>query len=97
MQVHADVREEIAAAGVATGPDLWIANTAGFDFLTAVPGGSGHAFATVWQGRLDVRETWGGVSLRVDVNVSATAAPSGPYTIRRAPSPVPPPVPSRAP
>jgi hypothetical protein len=84
-EILRDVRAEIAEAGRTTGPEFWIANTAGFDFLTAVPSGSGHPFATVWQGRLDVQETWGGVPLRIDVNVSTTPTPSGPFTVRRAP------------
>ena len=84
-EIHADVTAELAAAGVAAAPRFWIASTAGFDFLTAVPGGSGHPFATVWQGRLDVQETWGGVPLRIDVNVSTTAAPSAPVATHRAP------------
>lgn len=84
-EIHADVTAELAAAGVAAAPRFWIASTAGFDFLTAAPGGSGHPFATVWQGRLDVQETWGGVPLRIDVNVSTTAAPSAPVATRRAP------------
>lgn len=80
-EIRRDVEAELRAAG-ATGaaavPRFWVASTAGFDVLTATPAGSGHAFATVWQGRLDVRETWGGVTLPIDVNVSAVPSPSAP-------------------
>jgi hypothetical protein len=37
----------------------------------------GHAFATVWQGVLDVEQTWAGHKIPIDVNVSGLRNPSG--------------------
>jgi hypothetical protein len=76
-ELHAAAREEFAAAGVAEAPRFWIASAAGFDVLKA-PEEVGHPFAAVWQGAFDVRETWGGVTLRVDANVARTPSPSDP-------------------
>ncbi|HEU4628450.1 MAG TPA: glycoside hydrolase domain-containing protein [Gemmatimonadaceae bacterium] len=73
----ASLRAELAAAGLAGEPRLWVANAAGFD-LTRTPAESGHPSAAIWQGAFDVRETWGGVTLRIDANVARDPAPSGP-------------------
>jgi hypothetical protein len=74
--VYADVRalaDEYRAAPV----PVWVARSAGFA-LDRRPEDSGFAFARVWQGALDVRRTWGGVTLTVDENVAADPSPSAP-------------------
>ncbi len=74
--VHADVRAVYAEFGAA-GVPVWVARSAGFA-LDRHPSESGFAFAAVWQGALDVRRTWGGVTLTVDENVAAAPSPSAP-------------------
>ncbi len=74
--VHADVRAVYAEFGAA-GVPVWVARSAGFA-LDRHPAESGFAFAAVWQGALDVRRTWGGVTLTVDENVAAAPSPSAP-------------------
>ena len=64
-----------SAAGRTDRPRLWVASTSGFS-LRRAPDESGYD-AAVWQGRLDVEETWGGHTLRIDANVAADASPSG--------------------
>ena len=64
------------AAGRADTPRLWVAKTGGFS-LRRAPGESGFGAAEVWQGLLDVTETWGGHALRIDANVAADGTPSG--------------------
>jgi len=76
-ELHAAVRAELAAAGIAEAPHFWVASSTGFD-VTKRPEEVGHAFAAVWQGAFDVRETWGGVTLRIDANVARTPSPSSP-------------------
>jgi hypothetical protein len=76
-ELHAAVQAELAAAGVAAPPHVWVASGTGFD-VTKRPEEVGHPFATVWQGAFDVRETWGGVTLRIDANVARTPSPSSP-------------------
>jgi hypothetical protein len=75
-ELHALYRQEFARVGRAGEPRLWVARTGGFD-LTRSPTDSGFPEANIWQGVLDTRETWGGVTLPVDVNVARTADPSG--------------------
>lgn len=57
-------------------PRLWVAGGSGFDLLQP-PTASGFDQARVWQGALDVDDTWGGVTLRIDRNVADTRNPSG--------------------
>lgn len=59
----------------APAPRLWVASTGGFS-LRRAPGESGFP-ATVWQGDLDVDESWGGTELRIDRNVADRVDPSG--------------------
>jgi hypothetical protein len=73
--VHADLRA--VASGYGTDVPVWVARSAGFS-LDRRPEDSGFAFARVWQGALDVRRTWGGVTLTIDENVAALPSPSAP-------------------
>ena len=56
------------------GPRLWIASGEGFD-VTAAPSESGFGDAAIWQGAFDREETWGDVTLRIDVNVAQPGLP----------------------
>jgi hypothetical protein len=38
----------------------------------------GLGYAGVWQGRLDVAESWGGSTLTIDASVADTRSPSSP-------------------
>jgi hypothetical protein len=62
--------------GVPGRPAFWLSTAAGFARHRA-PSEVGYAFADVWQGQYEARETWGGTTLRVDANVSTTDSPSG--------------------
>jgi hypothetical protein len=73
--VYGDVKSVYRAAGIAREPPFWVAKSAGFD-VTKLPSEVGHAFAAVWQGVLDVEQTWNGHKIPIDVNVSATKNPS---------------------
>ena len=64
------------AAGRTDRPRLWVAMTGGFS-LRRGPTESGFDDAEIWQGLLDVTETWGGHALRIDANVAADDTPSG--------------------
>lgn len=75
-ELHALVREALGTDGTdgAAGVPLWIASRTAadgtpFDLWTRTPTEVGLAGATIWQGAFDVRETWGGVTLRIDQNV----------------------------
>ncbi|HUH12263.1 MAG TPA: glycoside hydrolase domain-containing protein [Longimicrobiales bacterium] len=67
--------EAFARHRVARAPRLWVASTGGFG-LERAPAESGFPHATVWQGVLDTRETWGGHALLIDQNVAASGSPS---------------------
>jgi hypothetical protein len=73
--LHAAQVEAFAGAGRDGAPRLWVARTGGFD-LRQAPTESGFPAAHIWQGHLDIRETWGGVTLHIDANVARSANPS---------------------
>jgi hypothetical protein len=77
--VYSDVKRAYLEAGLKDEPPFWIAKSAGFD-IHKLPREMGHAFAAVWQGVLDVEQTWAGHKIPIDVNVSGSRDPSGGLT-----------------
>ena len=73
--IYDDVSDVFDQAGVDADPPFWIAGSSGFS-----PGRSptdvGHAFASAWQGVLDVVRTHNGVRLPIDISVASAASPS---------------------
>jgi Domain of unknown function (DUF1906) len=81
-RLNADALRTAAVAayadrGRAGEPPFWIASSGGFS-LEQSPRGVGLDYAKVWQGRLDVAESWGGVTLTIDANVAESRSPSAP-------------------
>ena len=74
--IHDDVIAEFVLARDIELPRFWIAGGTGFS-IDRAPADVGHAFANVWQGKLDTNETWSGVPLHIDVNVADRSSPSG--------------------
>lgn len=74
--IYADVKAEFTARRPTATPQFWITSQSGFS-LDKSPIDVGHAFANVWQGRLDADETWNGTTLHIDANVADTRSPSG--------------------
>ncbi|HYH79054.1 MAG TPA: glycoside hydrolase domain-containing protein, partial [Longimicrobium sp.] len=70
-------RAAYAARGRAGDPPFWVTSSTGFA-LELPPTASGVPYASVWQGPLDVRETYGGHTLQIDPNVANTRSPSAP-------------------
>jgi hypothetical protein len=75
--VHADIKAEFVAAGVADEPRDWVASGRGYEEGKA-PQDVGFAFAGVWQGMIDVARTVADIKLPLDVNVSTWSSPSDP-------------------
>jgi hypothetical protein len=73
--IYEDVNEVFDQAGVDAEPQFWIAGSSGFS-PSSVPSDVGHAFASAWQGMLDVVRTHNGVRLPVDISVASAASPS---------------------
>jgi Rv2525c-like, glycoside hydrolase-like domain len=73
--IYDDVNAVYRKAGINSDPPFWIAGTRGFS-VDRVPTDVGHAFASVWQGVLDVVRTHNGVKLPVDISVASAASPS---------------------
>lgn len=67
-------RVAFAEAGRSDQPFLWVARSGDFD-IARRPMDSGILSASIWQGRFDIDETWGGVTLRIDANVGSAAVP----------------------
>lgn len=80
--VYSDVTSVYRLAGVRQEPPFWVAKSAGFE-ITKLPSEVGHAFAAVWQGVLDVEQTWNGHKIPIDVNVSASKNPSSERPVLR--------------
>jgi hypothetical protein len=74
--VHDDVKAVYRSAGFEGEPPFWIAKGQGFD-VTKHPTETGHTFAAIWQGILDVTQTWNGHEIPIDVNVASLPSPSG--------------------
>jgi hypothetical protein len=76
-EIYADVRAIFDSAGVRDEPSFWISSpTAGEFALSSLPRNVGFAFARVWQGAIDVRQSWNDVRLRIDANVADSPSPS---------------------
>lgn len=73
--IYEDVSEVYDQAGVDAEPQFWIAGASGFS-PSSMPADVGHAFASAWQGVLDVVRTHNGVRLPVDISVASAASPS---------------------
>ena len=73
--VYSDVKGVYRLGGIEKEPPFWVAKSRGFD-IAKLPTEVGHAFAAIWQGVLDVEQTWNGHKIPIDVNVSATKSPS---------------------
>lgn len=73
--IYDDVSEVYAQSGVRGDPPFWIAGSNGF-----APGRQpthvGHAFASAWQGVLDVVRTVNGIKLPIDISVASMNSPS---------------------
>lgn len=67
-------------AGRSGEPMFWIASSTGFT-RTSPPTATGLDYADLWQGILDVSETWNGATTNIDVNVSRLASPSSPSVV----------------
>jgi Rv2525c-like, glycoside hydrolase-like domain len=77
-EIRAAARKEYAAHALPGGsPAFWAVKVdPHFDRATSTPGGSGVSDASVWQGRLDINETHGGVTITIDQNVADSRNPS---------------------
>jgi len=73
--IYDDVSDAYDAAGRGDDPPFWVAGSSGFS-PGSDPTDVGHAFASVWQGMLDVVRTHNGVRLPVDISVASVASPS---------------------
>ena len=73
--VYNDVKAVYTSVGLESEPPFWIAKSKGFD-TDKHPRETGHTFAAIWQGVLDVTQTWNGHKIPIDVNVAALPSPS---------------------
>ena len=76
----AAARDAYASAGVTSSPTFWIAassSSLGFS-MDSRPTDVGLSYASVWQGKLDVNETWASTQVTIDANVASAMSPSAP-------------------
>jgi len=77
--VYNDVKSVYTSLGLEGEPPFWVAKSRGFD-PKKHPRETGHSFAAIWQGVLDVTQTWNGHKIPIDVNVAALPSPSSVVT-----------------
>jgi hypothetical protein len=73
--IYDDISDLYTQAGIDGDPPFWIAGSKGFS-VASLPTDVGHAFASAWQGVLDVVRTVNGVKLPIDISVSSQKSPS---------------------
>ena len=73
--IYNDVKAVYTSAGLESEPPFWVAGGRGFH-PNKHPRDAGHSFAAIWQGVLDVDQTWNGHKIPIDVNVAALPSPS---------------------
>ena len=56
---------------------FWVTSSSGFS-LDKSPQQVGFAWASIWQGMLEVNQTWNGATLNIDVDIAAMISPSSP-------------------
>ncbi len=76
--LRASAASEYARRTLRDGPRVWVAGGAGTFELASAPAESALPYATIWQGAADVRQSWAGITLRIDVNVADRMSPSAP-------------------
>lgn len=74
-ELYTLLAEEFLRQGRLERPRLWVAKQRGFAPGTH-PARSGYPVAAIWQGIFNVRESHGGTTLLIDVNVADSADPS---------------------
>lgn len=77
LEIRAQVESIRASYPGAGSVRWWIAGGTGFS-IDRAPTDVGFAFADIWQGFHNVRETWNGVTLNIDANVASRRSPSAP-------------------
>lgn len=77
-EIRLAAEKEFASHGLAGGaPVFWVVKIkSSFNIATSKPADSGVSYASMWQGRLDIDETHGGVTITIDQNVSDSRDPS---------------------
>lgn len=56
---------------------FWVTSSSGFS-IDKSPQQVGFPWASIWQGMLEVTQTWNGATINIDVNVAAMSSPSNP-------------------
>ena len=74
--IYADVRATFDSAGAREAASFWVSSPVMTFSLASSPADVGFAFARVWQGVVHTPETWNGVALTIDRNVSDSPSPS---------------------
>lgn len=73
--LYSAANDAARAAGSSEVPTFWITSSSGFS-LASPPSAVGLSYASLWQGMYDVRQTFNGITLTVDVDVATSRSPS---------------------
>ena len=77
VAIHDGVRRAYADMNAPGSAVFWVTSSSGFS-IDKSPQDVGLAFASIWQGMLEVTQTWNGATINIDVDVAAMSSPSNP-------------------
>ena len=75
--IYAGVQRAYADMNVSGTAVFWVTSSTGFS-IDRNPQDVGFAWASIWQGIYEVNQTYGGVTINIDVDVAAMRSPSNP-------------------
>jgi hypothetical protein len=78
--ISAAARSVYTTRGISGAPTFWVAaSSSSLRFsIDSRPTDVGLDYASLWQGKLGVNDTWGATTLNIDIDVAASISPSAP-------------------
>jgi glycoside hydrolase-like protein len=77
VAIYDGVRRAYADMNAPGSAVFWVTSSSGFS-IDKSPQDVGLSFASIWQGILEVTQTWNGATINIDVDVAAMSSPSNP-------------------
>jgi len=75
--IYAGVRRAYTDMNASGSAIFWVTSSSGFS-MDKSPQQVGFPWASIWQGMLEVNQTWNGATLNIDVDIAAMISPSSP-------------------
>ena len=75
--IYDGVRRAYADMNASGSAIFWVTSSSGFS-LDKSPQQVGFPWTSIWQGMLEVNQTWNGATLNIDVDIAVMTSPSSP-------------------